>query len=227
MVALAGRRGQVRRAGFSGYLLIRLAATMKVLGGDSMVLARGRPGLWACAAGSLVAFGTLFLPSPAPARPVNPPAGMRRLRAGAAGIRLAVTSRTGDLQSTDVRRALQVTLGMVCYSTLPCNCSPSLAALMVGASSAAVITPTAVTGSAVAFGEHGVRQVTQRPLKALVGDINGVLPGLDAVDGRPGRGHLLRDSLDPRRRPLRGQAIPRVFLIVTHPCRSRLSIGLP
>src|ERR1022692_4632942 len=48
---------------FSGYLLIRLTQSIRALGGDSMVIARGGPGLRVAAAGSLGAFATLFLPS--------------------------------------------------------------------------------------------------------------------------------------------------------------------
>jgi hypothetical protein len=49
--------------GYSGYLLFRLAGTMRSLGGDSMVAVSGGPGLWIVAAGGLIAFGTLFLPA--------------------------------------------------------------------------------------------------------------------------------------------------------------------
>ncbi len=48
--------------GFSGYLLMRLAATLHALGGDSMMAARGGPGLWVVAGGGLTAFATLFFP---------------------------------------------------------------------------------------------------------------------------------------------------------------------
>jgi hypothetical protein len=51
-------------AGGAGYLLLQLQATMKSLGGDSMMLVRGGPGLWLVAAGGLIAFGTMFLPAP-------------------------------------------------------------------------------------------------------------------------------------------------------------------
>jgi hypothetical protein len=50
-------------AGYAGYLLLQLQATMKSLGGDSMMLLRGGPGLWVVAAGGLIAFGTMFLPA--------------------------------------------------------------------------------------------------------------------------------------------------------------------
>ena len=36
---------------FSGYLLMRLSGSLRSLGGDSMVIARGGPGLWVIAAG--------------------------------------------------------------------------------------------------------------------------------------------------------------------------------
>jgi hypothetical protein len=107
--------------GFSGYLLIQLAATVRVLGGDSMVLARGGPGLWVTAAGSLLAAGTLFLPSPAPVSPRSTVPGRAGL-AGAPGwlgggraVRLvrAVRARAGDLESAGARRGLQIALGLV------------------------------------------------------------------------------------------------------------------
>ncbi len=59
--------------GFAAYLLMRLAASTRSLGGDSMVLLHGGPGLWVVAAGGLAAFSTMFfpaaarLPSPSPA----------------------------------------------------------------------------------------------------------------------------------------------------------------
>src|ERR1035437_10188288 len=45
-------------AGSSGYLMIQLARSMRVVGGDSMMIARGGPGLWVVAAGSVAAFAT-------------------------------------------------------------------------------------------------------------------------------------------------------------------------
>ena len=99
--------------GFSGYLLIQLAATMRALGGDSMVLARGGPGLWVCAAGSLLAFGTLFLPSPAAAQPADRAARPSAVAAWARSLRLSITSRTADVQSAGARRGLQIALGLV------------------------------------------------------------------------------------------------------------------
>jgi hypothetical protein len=50
-------------AGYSGYLLLQLQATMRSLGGDSMMVLRPGPGLWLVAAGGLLAFGTMFLPA--------------------------------------------------------------------------------------------------------------------------------------------------------------------
>jgi hypothetical protein len=99
--------------GFSSYLLIQLAATLRTLGGDSMVLARGGPGLWVCAGGSLAAFATLFLPMPAPApragARARPPAPL----AQAARIWQCVLARTADLDSRGARRGLQIVLAVV------------------------------------------------------------------------------------------------------------------
>jgi hypothetical protein len=50
-------------AGSAGYLLLQLQATMKSLGGDSMALVGGGPGLWLVTAGGLLAFATMFLPA--------------------------------------------------------------------------------------------------------------------------------------------------------------------
>ena len=100
--------------GFSGYLLIQLAATMRALGGDSMVLARGGPGLWVTAAGALAAFATLFLPSAAPAAAAaSGPRTAGAWRARMDRLRLAVLHRTADTGSSGMRRRLQVTLGLI------------------------------------------------------------------------------------------------------------------
>jgi hypothetical protein len=100
--------GGFAAAGFSGYLLIQLAATTRALGG-SMVLARGGPGLWIIAGGSLLALATLFLPVPADAAPpARHPAGPSR----AAGIWRQLLRRTADLQSAGLRRGLQIALGL-------------------------------------------------------------------------------------------------------------------
>jgi hypothetical protein len=100
--------------GFSGYLLIQLAATTRNLGGNSMVLARGGPGLWVTAAGGLAAFGTLFLPfRPAVVPRARRPARSPALRVRARTTRQAIVSRTADLESSGVRRGLQIALGLL------------------------------------------------------------------------------------------------------------------
>ena len=58
----AGGLAGFAAAGFSGYLLIQLNASMRVLGGDSMIVARPGPGLPVALAGALAAFATLLLP---------------------------------------------------------------------------------------------------------------------------------------------------------------------
>jgi len=97
--------------GFAGYLLIQLAATMRSLSGNSMVVAQGGPGLWFCAAGGLVAFGSLFLPVSAAAGSAPGQPGALRARAGAAWRR--TLDWTADLESAGVRRGLQIGLGVV------------------------------------------------------------------------------------------------------------------
>jgi len=87
-------------AGFSGYLLIQLARSMRVLGGDSMVIARGGPGLWVTAAGSVAAFATLAFP----------PASQATLRREA---RRPVLAWVADRESAGLRRGLQITLGLL------------------------------------------------------------------------------------------------------------------
>ena len=87
--------------GFSAYLLIQLTRSMSVLGGDSMVVARGGPGLWVAAGGSATAFATLFLP----------PSSQRTLRRPeATGATLAWAA---DRDAAGLRRGLQVALGLV------------------------------------------------------------------------------------------------------------------
>lgn len=86
---------------FSGYLLMRLAGSLRSLGGDSMVIARGGPGLWVIAAGSLAAFTTLFFP----------PSSQTTFRRPAAGGGLLTWA--ADLESTGARRRLQISLGLV------------------------------------------------------------------------------------------------------------------
>jgi hypothetical protein len=90
---------------FSGYLLIQLDRSMSVLGGDSMVVARGGPGLWVVAAGSAVAFTTLFLPPSTQTtlrRHNEGPTAARRFLAWAA-----------DRESAGAKRWLQIGLGSV------------------------------------------------------------------------------------------------------------------
>ena len=85
---------------FSGYLLIQLARSMRVLGGDSMVIARPGPGLWVAATGSLAAFATLFFPP-------SPQATLRR------ETRQSALARAADRESVGLRRGMQVALGVV------------------------------------------------------------------------------------------------------------------
>jgi len=99
--------------GFSAYLLIQLSATLRTLGGDSMVLARGGPGLWVGAAGALLAFATLFLPGPAAAPEGGGPARPPVLRGRAGRIGRGALARTADLESGGARRGLQIALGLV------------------------------------------------------------------------------------------------------------------
>ena len=85
---------------FSGYLLIQLSRSMRVLGGDSMVAARGGPGLWIIAAGSLAAFATMFLP----------PSSQATLRRDTQQPALAWAA---DRDSAGLRRGLQIALGVI------------------------------------------------------------------------------------------------------------------
>ena len=98
----AGGLAGFAAAGFAGYLFIQLNASMRSLGGDSMVVARPGPGLPVALAGSLAAFATLLLP---PSKQVT----FRRdpLRAR------AWRDWAADRQSTGPRRGLQVALGVI------------------------------------------------------------------------------------------------------------------
>jgi hypothetical protein len=87
-------------AGFSGYLLIQLAESMRVLGGDSMVIARPGPGLWTALAGALAAFAVLFFP----------PSSQATLRREDSR---PVLAWMADRESDGIRRGLQVALGLV------------------------------------------------------------------------------------------------------------------
>ena len=86
-------------AGFSGYLLIQLAKSVRVLGGDSMVIARPGPGLWVAVTGALAAFATLFFP----------PSSQATLRRDAR----PALAWVADRESSGLRRGLQVALGVV------------------------------------------------------------------------------------------------------------------
>jgi hypothetical protein len=96
---LAGLAG-FAATGFCGFLLLQLAASLRSLSTDSMVAARSGPGLWVCAAGSVLAFGTLFLPASGQQTLVHRRPG-RGLLAWAA-----------DHDSAGLRRGLQVALGL-------------------------------------------------------------------------------------------------------------------
>jgi hypothetical protein len=90
---------------FSGYLLIRLTATLHAPGGDAMAVVRGGPGLAVTTAASLAAFATLLLPS-------SPQAAAGRDRDG--GGADAVTPLIARLATlAALRRGLQVTLGVI------------------------------------------------------------------------------------------------------------------
>ena len=96
--------------GFSGYLLIQLTRSMSVLGSDSMVAARGGPGLWVAVAGSAIAFGTLFLPPSSQTTLRRKRRAARAAAAGPGGLSLAWAA---DRESAGARRGLQIVLGMV------------------------------------------------------------------------------------------------------------------
>jgi hypothetical protein len=103
-------------AGFSGYLLIQLTRTMRAVGGDSMVFARGGPGLWVAAAGSAAAFATLLFPPAATQTPRSEAEAVTRQATLAERSALAGRSAlawAGDRQSVGPRRALQVGLGVI------------------------------------------------------------------------------------------------------------------
>jgi hypothetical protein len=87
--------------GFSGFLLLQLAASLRSLSSDSMVAGQAGPGLWVTAAGSALAFATMFLPASAQ-ETVEGRVDSPSLRAWAA-----------DSGSTGPRRGLQITLGLL------------------------------------------------------------------------------------------------------------------
>ena len=113
-------------AGFAGYLLIALTRTLRALGGDSMVFARGGPGLWVAAAGSVAAFATLLFPVAATQAPrrdtLVPPAaapaprldvGPRADAAPRVDAARRVLAWAADRESAGPRRAVQIALGVV------------------------------------------------------------------------------------------------------------------
>jgi hypothetical protein len=86
---------------FSGWLLLRLTTTTQALSG-SMDLVKSGPGLWVTAAGAILAFATLFMPSSAQqALRERPQAGTGML------------ARAADRESTGARRWLQIALGLI------------------------------------------------------------------------------------------------------------------
>lgn len=87
--------------GFSGFLLLQLAASMRSLSTDSMVAARSGPGLWVAAAGSVLAFATMFLPASSQRTLVR--------RDASPGL----FAWAADRESTGPRRGIQITLGVL------------------------------------------------------------------------------------------------------------------
>ncbi len=158
VIALAGlahavRGGRVSRwliglagflaTGFSGFLLLQLAASMRSLSTDSMVAARSGPGLWVTAAGSALAFATMFLPASSQQTLVRRDGATPGLRAWAA-----------DLESTGLRRGLQIVLGIAWLADGALQLQP----FMFGRGFANQIlmpaymgSPSGVTGPALAF----------------------------------------------------------------------------
>ena len=87
--------------GFSGFLLLQLAASMRSLSTDSMVAARSGPGLWVAAAGSALAFATMFAPASAQRTLVR--------RDASSGL----LAWAADRESTGLRRGIQIALGVL------------------------------------------------------------------------------------------------------------------
>jgi hypothetical protein len=88
--------------GYSAYLLMRLASSLRSLGGDAMIDVRGGPGLWVAAAGGLIAFATLFFPA-------SSQAALRARSDDGAGL----LTWAADRESAGPRRWLQIGLGLV------------------------------------------------------------------------------------------------------------------
>ena len=87
--------------GFSGFLLLQLAASLRSLSTDSMVAGQAGPGLWVTAAGSALAFATMFLPASA----------QEAIEGRDSPVSLR--ARAADFESTGLRRGLQITLGVL------------------------------------------------------------------------------------------------------------------
>ena len=85
--------------GFSGFLLLQLAASLRSLSTDSMVAGQSGPGLWVTAAGSALAFATMFLPASARDSLDNTSPGLR--------------AWARDRESAGLRRGLQIALGVL------------------------------------------------------------------------------------------------------------------
>jgi hypothetical protein len=129
--------------GFSGFLLLQLAASMRSLSTDSMVAAQSGPGLWVTAAGSALAFATMFLPASAQQTLVRRDASTPGARAQAA-----------DRESTGLRRGIQIALGVLWLADSALQLQP----FMFGRGFVNQIlmpaymgNPSGVTGPALAF----------------------------------------------------------------------------
>jgi hypothetical protein len=123
-------------AGFSGYLLIQLARSLRELGGDSMVIARGGPGLWLTAVGAVAAFATLFFPA----------SSQVTLRRDAERPMLAWVA---DPESAGLRRGLQITLGLIWLLDAALQYQPYM---FTKAFSAGVLAPSAMAQPAFVSG---------------------------------------------------------------------------
>ena len=128
--------------GFSGFLLLQLAASMRSLSTDSMVAARSGPGLWVAAAGSALAFATMFAPASAQRTLVR--------RDASSGL----LAWAADRESTGLRRGLQIALGVLWLADGALQLQP----FMFGRGFVTQIlmpaymgSPAGVTGPALAF----------------------------------------------------------------------------
>ena len=128
--------------GFSGFLLLQLAASLRSLSTDSMVAGQAGPGLWVTAAGSALAFATMFLPTSAQ--------GAIAGRDNSLGLR----AWAADFGSTGLRRGLQITLGVLWLADGALQLQPFMFGrgfvnqILVPASMGS---PAGVTGPALAF----------------------------------------------------------------------------